>query len=476
MKSKINNIIKILEEKIQIKKYNKNSLKQNIWLYLIVFSFILIVFLWIFQVVFINSFYEFSKSKQIKATAKEIVGNYDSSNFSQILDNISYNQDVCIEIVMNRNIIYSSNNFNRGCVTNTNEYINNFYSNDYEEKTYKIINSKFNNKNLIYGMKINNNISVFVNSSLEPLNNTVLILSQQLIIVSFIVLLLAFIIGYFISKRISRPIESITFRAKKLAKGNYDFDFNTNSSISEIDQLANTLNYAKSELEKTNELRNELMANVSHDLKTPLTMIKGYAEMVRDLTYKNKTKREENLNIIIEETDRLNKLVEDILELSSMQANTKALNIEEFDLIEMIKNIIKHYSIFKDTEGYNFILESPDSLKISADKKRIEQVIYNLINNAINYTGDDNKVIVKVIDDKNIRVEIIDTGKGIKKEEIPYIWDKYYHSNKKHKRNLVGTGLGLSIVKSVLDNHNFNYGVKSTIGKGTTFYFEIKKD
>lgn len=476
MKSKINNIIKILEEKIQIKKYNKNSLKQNIWLYLIVFSFILIVFLWIFQVVFINSFYEFSKSKQIKATAKEIVGNYDSSNFSQILDNISYNQDVCIEIVMNRNIIYSSNNFNRGCVTNTNEYINNFYSNDYEEKTYKIINSKFNNKNLIYGMKINNNISVFVNSSLEPLNNTVLILSQQLIIVSFIVLLLAFIIGYFISKRISRPIESITFRAKKLAKGNYDFDFNTNSSISEIDQLANTLNYAKSELEKTNELRNELMANVSHDLKTPLTMIKGYAEMVRDLTYKNKTKREENLNIIIEETDCLNKLVEDILELSSMQANTKALNIEEFDLIEMIKNIIKHYSIFKDTEGYNFILESPDSLKISADKKRIEQVIYNLINNAINYTGDDNKVIVKVIDDKNIRVEIIDTGKGIKKEEIPYIWDKYYHSNKKHKRNLVGTGLGLSIVKSVLDNHNFNYGVKSTIGKGTTFYFEIKKD
>jgi len=315
---------------------------------------------------------------------------------------------------------------------------------------------------------------VFVNASLEPLDNTIGILSKQLVMVSIGVIVLAFIIGYFISKRISKPIEDMNEKAKKLANGNYNFTFDNDSKIYELDELAQTLNYAKSELEQTDELRKELLANVSHDLKTPLTMIKGYAEMVKDVSYKDNIKREEHLNTIIEETDRLNLLVEDILTLSKMQSNKDKVVKEEFDLCILIKNIIKRYEIYKELEGYTFELNIPESLKIVADKKKMEQVIYNLINNAINYTGKDNKIIINVINNESVKVEIIDTGKGIKKEDLPFIWDKYYHSKKKHKRNLVGTGIGLSIVKSILESHNFEYGVESKTNKGTKFYFIIK--
>ena len=454
-------------------KLNKNKLTRHIWFYLIVFTLSIILFLWFFQVVFINNYYEYSKTNQIKNVTDEILQNYD--NDVEYLNKLSYEENICIEVVKNRITIYSSNDSIRGCISSSGKYKNDFYENDLEEQTYKLINPLLNTKSLIYAKKYNEDITIFVNASLEPLNNTIGILSNQLIIVSIIVVILSLIIGYFISKSISKPIVKMNEKAKKLANGNYDFTFDNNSNIYEIDELANTLNYAKKELAETDELRRDLLANVSHDLKTPLTMIKGYAEMIRDLNSDNIEKRNANLNVIIEESERLNILVNDLLTLSKIQANKDVLEKEDFDIVELINNIIKRYSIYKDTEGYIFEVNTPDKVIVNADKKKIEQVIYNLINNAINYTGDDNKVIINVLVDKNIRVEIKDTGKGIKKEDLPHIWEKYYHSKKKHKRNVIGTGIGLSIVKTILESHNFKYGVESKRNKGTTFYFEIYK-
>ncbi len=454
-------------------RLNKNKLTRHIWFYLIIFTLSIILFLWFFQVVFINSYYEYSKTNQIKNVTDEILQNYD--NDIEYLNKLSYEENICIEIVKNRITIYSSNDSIRGCISSSGKYKNDFYENDLEEQTYKLINPLLNTKSLIYAKKYNEDITIFVNASLEPLDNTISILSNQLIIVSIIVVILSLIIGYFISKRISKPIVKMNEKAKKLANGNYNFTFDNNSNIYEIDELANTLNYAKKELAETDELRRDLLANVSHDLKTPLTMIKGYAEMIRDLNSDNIEKRNANLNVIIEESERLNILVNDLLTLSKIQANKDVLEKEDFDIVELINNIIKRYSIYKDTEGYIFEVNTPDKVIVNADKKKIEQVIYNLINNAINYTGDDNRVIINVLVDKNIRVEIKDTGKGIKKEDLPHIWDKYYHSKKKHKRNVIGTGIGLSIVKTILESHNFKYGVESKRNKGTTFYFEIYK-
>lgn len=448
-------------------KSNKNSLKIKIWLYLILFTFIIMILLWFFQIVFLNTFYEYNKTNDIKSVSNQIILNYDKINDIN-LDKLAFDNDICIEITDNMITKYSS--MSVGCINN-NKYKSDFYNSKLKNTTYKVVNQKFNNKTLIHATNLGNGKYLFVSSSLQPLDTTVRLLSKQLIIVSIIDIIIALIIGYFISKKISSPIENINKKASLLAQGKYDFKFNENCNIYEIDELANTLDYAKEELKETDELRRDLLANVSHDLKTPLTMIKGYAEMIRDLN--NEEKRIDNLNVIIEETDRLNLLVEDILELSKLQSNKEKLNIESFDLSELIKTIIKRYDIFKETDGYIFELNIPDKIIVSADKKKIEQVIYNLINNAINYTGNDNKVIINIENKNGILIEIKDTGKGIKKDEIPYIWDKYYHSKKKHKRNKIGTGIGLSIVKNILEIHGFKYGVKSS-NKGTTFYFIIK--
>lgn len=456
------------------------SLKTKIWIYLILFSILILAFLWFFQVIFLNSYYEWSKTKEINQISNKIKNNYNNENFVDILDEISFKKNICIEINSSNSLIYSSNNFRRGCLDEIKDpkiinFKQNFINSNKDKIIYKILNPRFNNKTLILALKLNNNKYAYVTTSLEPLDSITKIFANQLIYVTFGVLILAFLIGYFISKKLSNPIIKISKSAKQLSEGNYETNFNTKSDIKEINDLANTLSKAGVELLKTEELRRELMANVSHDLKTPLTMIKAYAEMVRDLTYKNKEKRNNNLNVIIEEADRLNILVNDILELSKIQSGTDELNISEFNITCLIKDIIKRYDILVQKENYQFILNADEECIIKADKKRIEQVIYNLINNAINYTGNDNKVYINIIKNDNIKIEIVDTGKGIKSKDLNLIWDKYYKTDKKHKRNVYGTGLGLSIVKNILVKHKFQYGVESTINKGTIFWFEITR-
>lgn len=398
-------------------------------------------------------------------------------NGTNYLEDYAHDYGVCIEIFSQNIPIYKSNMFNKGCMTSniTNDYVKDFISSGAKSQIYTVTNVRYNNKTIVYASVDDNNIYTFISASLEPLDATTDILKSQFINVSFVVLLLSCVIAYYISRKIAKPIINITEKARKMGEGNYDITFDEEGSIEEINNLAKTLNHTKDELGKIEELRTDLLANVSHDLKTPLTMIKAYAEMVRDISYKDKEKRNNNLNVIIEESDRLNVLVNDILTLSKLQQNENKEEREDFDLDELIRSILNRYNILKE-EGYNFVYENKKPIIIHASKKRMEQVIYNLINNAINYTGDDKKVIINIKDAKSKYIlEIIDTGKGIKKEDLPFIWDKYYHSNKKHRRNVIGTGLGLSIVKNILNTHNYTYGVHSQINKGSNFYIEIPK-
>ena len=236
------------------------------------------------------------------------------------------------------------------------------------------------------------------------------------------------------------------------------------------------LTIAASEMHKTEELKRDLIANVSHDLKTPLTMIKAYAEKVRDLSYKDPEKREKDLNVIIDETDRLNALVNDLLDMSKIQAGASELKLEKYDLIENIHEILKRYDITIEKEGYKFELDLPDKAIIKADKSKIEQVIYNLVNNAIEHTGND--LIVKIAVKKQrdfYIISITDTGAGLTEEEKKLVWNRYYKKDKRHKRNVVGSGIGLSIVKGILDSHNCEYGIDSKLNEYPTFYFILKK-
>lgn len=458
----------------------KNNLKTEILKYLIIFAIIILSFLWIFQAIFFKAIYKEYKLNEIKQTANIINKNKNKITQEQI-NELALDKSVCIEIDNNNyELIYNSTFFGKGCIRNkeqTLKYKFDFISNNKKTQTYEIEDKRDNLNTYVYAIKLDEEQYAFINASIEPVDSIEQIIRKELLIITIIIVILSLILAEIISNIISNPIKKISKEAKKIATGNFNINFNNDSNIEEINELTTTLNYAKEELNKTEELRQDLMANISHDLKTPLTMIKAYAEMSIDLHNNNEEKRKQDVEIIKEEVERLTNLVNDILDLSKMQSKVDELNIEEFDLVELVENILKRYEVLKEKENYNFIFKhNKKETKVKADKKKIEIVIYNLINNAINYTGNDNKVTINIEDKEEIKLEIKDTGKGIKEEDIPYIWDKYYKNKKKHKRNLIGTGLGLSIVKNALELHKFKYRVETKINKGTTFYFQIPKE
>ena len=454
----------------------KSNIQNQTLKCLIIFSSIILLIMWASQILFLTLFYERYQINNLNKVVFKLTKN---THTIDEIETIAYKNNICIEYLTD-NDVYVFNGLNNNCILNSKSksvinIINNFIEKENNKEIIKINNPTNNAKSILYNLKLNDNEYIILNTNLEDVDSTTSVLRNQLIYITLIVLLLSIIVSTIISKMLNKPIINITKEAKKLATGNRELNI-PESKIKEIDDLRDSLIYASHEINKTDELRRDLLANVSHDLKTPLTMIKAYAEMIRDINKDNEEKRNENLNIIIDETDRLTILVNDILNLSKLEANKETVDLKEFDLVELINDIIKKYNIIKETENYNFILKMPKKAIVKGDINKISQVIYNLINNAINYTGDDLTVTIEVIErKKTYLVNIIDTGKGIKKEELNIIWDKYYKNEKNHKRNKVGTGVGLSIVKNILDKHNFKYGVKSEIGKGTTFYFEITK-
>lgn len=448
------------------------SIKYRFLLIFVGFSSLILLLLWIFQIYFLNTFYEKYTVRNLKNVATKIL----KSNLKDI-EQLSVNNDFCIQVV---DKWYQINNYNYkrpGCIFSKSnfsitKYQITFINSNEKEKEYRFINPDNDVKSILYALSSEDKY-IFIYTELEDINRTTNMLKDQLIYVVLIAIALSIIVSYFISNYLSKPIVKITEESKKL--GNADYNF-IKSNISEIDVLSQTLLIANNELRKTDQLRRDLLANVSHDLKTPLTMIKAYAEMVKDISLNDKKKAKDHLNVIIKETDRLNILVNDILDLSKLESATQKLNITEFDLVKEVKSIIKKYDLIKETENYNIEFNGIKTAKIKADKNKLNQVIYNLLNNAINYTGEDKRVIVNIINDKdNFKVEVQDTGKGVNSKDKEFIFDRYYKEEKNHTRNIVGTGLGLNIVKQILEMHNYEYGFISKENMLTTFYFYIKK-
>lgn len=311
---------------------------------------------------------------------------------------------------------------------------------------------------------------IVVNTSIVPVSSTVETLNNMMIYLSAFVVLGAVIFALLISLWITKPIEDINESAKKLAQRDYDVRFD-GKGYREIEELSETLNYAADELSKTDRLQKELVANISHDLRTPLTLITGYAEAMRDLPDEM---TEENLQIIIDESTRMKALVNDVLDISKFGSGTENLTMESVPLTNCIESELTRYNKLRDREGYIIEFRYDGRAVVNGDYMRLMQVVYNLVNNAVNYAGPDKKVVVEqTVKDGRVRISVTDHGEGISPEDLPKIWDRYYKVEKTHRRATVGSGLGLSIVKGIVTAHGGSYGVESTVGQGSTFWFEL---
>ena len=292
------------------------------------------------------------------------------------------------------------------------------------------------------------------------------------VLLSVFVFILAFAVASAVSGWLTKSISEITGKARQLAQGDFAVDFHGNDYGKELTELADALNFARDELSKTDKMQKEIIANVSHDFRTPLTMIKAYASMIMEISGDIPEKRNKHAQVIVEESDRLTSLVNDILDLSKLQSGLDALTNDVVDMSAYTFEVLERFSYLKETQGYVFVTDIEEGLYTCADELKIGQVLYNLIGNAVNYTGENKQVTIRLKreDGGTFRFTVMDTGKGIKPEEISAVWDRYYRSSEMHKRPVKGMGLGLSIVKTILEKHGFVFGVDSEVGKGSSFY------
>lgn len=332
-----------------------------------------------------------------------------------------------------------------------------------------------NNLNYVAEIRYGGGSYLFASYSLKIINGAKSMLVIYFIVVGVVVLLAASLIAFTISQKLSSGIKDLSATAVRFSKGDFDVNF-ANSEYQELADLSDTLNSVRDEVKKSDSFKRELLANVSHDLKTPLTMIKAYASMIREISGDNPEKRDRHLQVIIDEADRLTGLVNDVLSVSKVNSHLDEMTPKVFNLTEFLYGIINKFEYLQETQGYNLMVDVDANLYTRADEEKIGQVIYNLLGNAVNYTGADKTVYISLksnLSGDRINLKISDTGKGIAKEELPEIWDRYYRIKENHSRPVKGSGLGLNIVKVILQNHAFDFGVDSELGKGSTFWVDF---
>ncbi len=499
-------------------KHEKISIKWKIFFYLLIFTGILLVVLWLVQICYLDTFYKTIKNREAVQLTSEVTGILQSEDEDkeEKIDALTARYNMAVLVAeQDGTILYSAEYIpNSNLNTMPAELVRDCYEQAVEDGGSTRIefgggerkpfaqpdtdvpempeaddNAQADADRMLDGFMQNHgqeriesvitvnlvpvdgtDVLLFVNTQLTPVDATVNTLRVELVWITFIMILLSLVVALLISRQVSKSFIKINESAKKMAKGDFSVRFE-GKDYREIAELSDTLNATAVELNRNESLRRELIANVSHDLRTPLTMIIAYAEVMRDLPGENTP---ENVQVVIDEAARLTNLVNDMLDISKLQAGVMVKNAEVYNLTESIEAVLERYNKLKEQEGYVIEFDYDRKVYVDADEYKIFQVIYNLINNAINYTGADKTVRVsqKIVEDR-VRIEVADSGEGIAKEDLPYVWDRYYKVDKTHKRSVMGTGLGLSIVKNILELHDAAYGVWSEEGKGSVFWFEL---
>ena len=338
--------------------------------------------------------------------------------------------------------------------------------------TQTLQNPSTGSKQITMGrLSSNGNYVVLISADLARIPQAASVLSEQMTWVALWLLAASLGAAWIFSTLFTRRIRKLSDAAREMAHGNYSVRL-TPKGQDEISDLSHDFNFMAAEVARSTQLQRDLIANISHDLRTPLTLIKGYAETLRDLTGCDPEKRKSQLNVIINETDRLSGLVNSVMELSRLGSGSEKPQMVLFDLAQLCEEVASCYEDICLKNHYTLQVDTPDVCMAYADPAMLERVLHNLLSNALHHVGEDGwlGISAHALTEGGCRVEIKDHGCGISAEDLPYIFDKYYRSRKDAGK--VGTGLGLSITKAILQTHEFRFGVESTVNQGSTFWFE----
>ena len=476
-------------------------MRGRILAYFLLFTALLLALLWLFQIVLLDDFYRYQKTEALKTSAEGIARNIDNEGLQTLVDRIGEQGSVSVLVLDgDMNTLATSEN-SPGSVIHSmsrhalRRYLERLDNEGDEQMVYEVFpmvgfrNVEYDARRFSGRVPPADDGSaksmlalrrataadgsyryILLNTIITPVTSTVQTLRAQFGFISALLVLMSLLISLVLSRRVTRPIEETTLAARALSQASYT-PVRGRILYREVAELNRTLQQAAVDLGKVEAMQRELIANISHDLRTPLTLIEGYAEAMRDIPGESSP---ENMQVIIDEAKRLTTLVNAILDYSAGHNGDAPIEPAPYDLTRSIRDILTRYQKLTEQDGYTVRFAPEQSVIVNADELKIGQVVYNLVNNALTYTGEDGVVTVEQKPvPGGVRVTVRDTGEGIAPEELPYIWSRYYRGQKPHKRAAIGTGLGLSIVQSILDSHGVAYGVESEPGHGSGFWFEL---
>lgn len=458
------------------------SVSIKLWSLMLALVFVALALLWLFQIVFLEQYYFSALEKKLLREGNSLVRmlqqDWAQYTIETKLEELLLKYNARIDLYTTTGVImYSSEASPKAASGDKNAVLTKVIN---DRKAISTIRQGSMQSNLlIVGLPVISSdmvtAAVIMTIPVASVKETVDTLKEQLMIISVILIAVSAILAYIFSRYFTRPILEINQAAKTMSEGNLSVKLPVNSS-DELGMLAGTINHLSTQLQKIEQLRKELIANVSHEFRTPLSLIKGYAETIRDVKTISEEKRGRQLDIIIEEADKLNGMINDILDLSQIQSQYFILEKSDFNINDVIQSVVGRLSFHAENKGATIQWSHQGELMVNADERRLEQVIYNLLNNAIIHSGKDGSIFIHAKDKgDSIFVEIQDEGEGIPTDSIPYIWDRFYKASKSSSNTNKGSGLGLAIVKSILEAHEASFGVESQPGRGSKFWFEVQR-
>ncbi len=337
---------------------------------------------------------------------------------------------------------------------------------------YETLESGGNRQMVVGCLARDGRYGIIVSANLAQIATAARVLRGILPSVALLLLVLNLLFAALFSRWFTKPLHRLADGARKIADGDYDTHIDLPRK-DEVGLLAQEFNHMADEVKRSAELQRELLANVSHDLRTPLTLIKGYAETVRDLSGNDDARRTEQCDIIMDETDRLSALVNSVMELSKVSSGAQRPVPVDFDMSQLCFEVAGRYDALCEQNGWTLRLEADHACPVTADPGMMERVLHNLLGNATQHLGPDGVFVLRAVPlpAGGCRVEVEDHGPGIPPEELAHVFDRYYRARRDAGRP--GNGLGLSITKAILQQHGFAFGVDSAVGRGSVFWFEM---
>lgn len=485
------------------------SVRIKLFFIMCVVILIIVLFLILINSIVLENFYIYSKTATIKQVYQKVNNYYASENpninLETELKKIAYKNNFDILIKTDTNLII---------FTSDKEFLSSTYIlKDINEITRENINTqndKKNNLNIKITTDETNNINymfltgildngyvLYIRMPISPIKESVKISNTLLLMIGGVTLAVAGVVASFISKKFTNPILQLNDIANKMAKLDFSQKYRVTDTEDEINELGRSINTMSDKLETTikqlqksnielekdieekskiDDMRKQFISDVSHELKTPIALIQGYAEGLIENVSTDEESRRFYAEVILDETNKMDRLVKQLLELMKLEYGKKEFNNEKFDINELINEVIRKCEVMLQKNNIQVEFESKKPIYVWADEFYIEQVVTNYFTNAIKHTeeiGNNKKIkiTVKQLNDK-MRITVFNTGKTIPEEDLTRIWGRFYKVDSSRNRQDGGTGIGLALVKAIMNNYQNEYGVNNK-KDGVEFYFDV---